>query len=326
MAKNVRWGILAMGAIAKKFAEGLRDARGAELVAVGSRSQEKADAFGKQFNVPRCHGSYEALAADADVDAIYVATPHPQHKSAAALCLEGGKAVLVEKPFTVNAREARELVALARAKKRFCMEAMWTRFIPAIARVRELIASGAIGEVRMVAADFGFRGGLNPEGRLFNPRLAGGGLLDVGVYCVSLASMILGTPVATTGAAHIGQTGVDEQAGMVLTYEGGKLAVLYTAIRTQTPVEASILGTDGRIRIHNPFFKASRLTITAGGKDETVEIPLRGNGYNYQAEHVGQCLRDGRTESDVMPLDESISILETLDALRAQWKLRYPME
>ena len=193
-SETIHWGILGPGSISHQFATGLQSVPAAKLLAVGSRFQEKADAFADKFGAPKRHGSYEALAADPDVHVIYIATPHPQHKDAALLCLEHGKAVLCEKPFTVNAKEAEEVIASARAKDLFVMEAMWSRFFPAMAHVRKLIADGAIGEARMLQADFGFRAGVNPESRLFNLAYAGGGLLDVGVYPISLASMLFGAP------------------------------------------------------------------------------------------------------------------------------------
>jgi len=178
----------------------------------------------------------------------------------------------------------------------------------------------------MVAADFGFRSGWRPEGRLLNPELAGGGLLDVGVYCVSFASMVMGPARRVAGLAHIGTTGVDEQAGFVLGGDDGRLAVLYSAARTATPQEATVMGTEGRIRIHSQFWKPDRMTLTTAKGEEVIELPFEGNGYNYEAEEVGRCLREGRTDSDVMPLDESLSVMTTLDDIRAQWGLKYPSE
>ncbi|MHC4480972.1 MAG: Gfo/Idh/MocA family protein [Planctomycetota bacterium] len=327
MQEKIRWGILATGHIAEKFAEGLSVLPDAELVAVGSRSQQTADAFAERWNVPHRHASYADLAADPDVDVVYVATPHVFHRDNSILCLEAGKAVLCEKPLTVNAHEAAEVIGCARREGLFLMEAMWARFLPAMVRVRELLAEGAVGEVRMVKADFCFRSGWNPEGRLLNPELGGGALLDVGVYTVALASMVLGgDPTRTATLAHLGATGVDEQSAMILGYEGGRLAVLTCAVRTGTPQEAVIAGTEGMIRIHHPFWKSTQLTLTRGDEDETVELPYEGNGYNCEAAEAMRCLREGRPESDVMPLDESLGIMRTMDRLRAEWGLTYPSE
>ena len=326
MADKVRWGILAPGSIARSFAEGLSALPDAELTAVGSRAQERADAFGDRFGVPHRHGSYADLAADPDVDVIYVATPHSAHKDATLLCLEAGKAVLCEKPFAINAAEAEAMIRAARDRKLFLMEAMWTRFFPAVAKVREWLAQGAVGRVQMVIADFGFCAGVDPEGRLFNLELGGGGLLDVGVYAVSFASMVLGGPPAeVSGLAHLGETGVDELGGMVLKMAAGSLAVLYTAVRATTPQEAHILGTEGRIHIPTPFWRPP-VAVLFREDEERVELPAEGNGYNYQAAEVMRCLRGGRLESDIMPLDESLSVMQTLDRIREQWGLKYPME
>ena len=325
---RIRWGILGLGSIARKFAEGLQALPDAALVAVGSRSKEKAETFGQEFGAARCYGSYVALADDPDVDVVYVATPHPMHAPDSILCLKAGKAVLCEKPFTVNRGEAEEVVAVAREEKRFLMEAMWTRFLPIVVQTRQWIKEGRIGEPRMVQADFGFRTSVAEEGRLFNPRFAGGGLLDVGVYPISFAAMVFGeSPSRIASLADIGETKVDEQAAMVLGYSGGRLAVLSSAIRTETPQEALIMGTEGMIRIHSPFWGGSRATLTVNGKaPEAVERLFEGNGYNCEAAAVGECLRAGQLENDVMPLDESLSILETMDRIRAQWGLKYTME
>lgn len=325
-SETINWGILGPGSIANSFAKGLQSVSDAKLYAVGSRTPEKAEAFADKFSAPKRYGSYEALAADPDIHAIYVATPHPQHKDAALLCLNYGKAVLCEKPFTVNAKEAAEVVDLARANDLFVMEAMWSRFFPAMARVRALLADGAIGEPRMLLADFGFRAGVDPQSRLFSPAFAGGGLLDVGVYTISLASMIFGTPTDISGLAQIGATGVDEQAAMTLKYTNGQIASLTTGIRINTPHEAVILGTDGSIKINAPWWNASSLVLNANGKREDVSVPYEGQGMNYQAQEVQSCLRAGKTESAIMPLGETLSIMQTMDTLRSQWGLKYPME
>jgi len=327
MSEKLRWGILGTGAISHKFAEDLKFAAGAELVAVGSRTSEKAEKFGEEFGIPHRHGSYQDLAADDEVDAVYVATPHPFHKENSILCLEAHKAVLCEKPLTVNAAQADQIVRTARKNKLFCMEAMWTRFLPGLQKLRELLAADAIGEVRMVMANFGFRAGWNPEGRLLNLQLAGGGLLDAGVYPVSLASMIFGAPRKIAALGHIGQTGVDEQAAIVFSYEQGQLASLSCGVRTSMPSEAWILGTDGSIRLHSYWLRCSEITLNrSGGKPEHFELPVTGGGYNYEAEEVARCIAAGKTESDIMPLDESISIMRTMDEIRSQWGLKYPMD
>ena len=327
MLTKIRWGILGTGAIARKFAEGLWHVEGAELVAVGSRSSQTADAFATAFGVPRQYSSYHDLAADPDIDVVYIATPHTLHQANSLLCLQEGKAVLCEKPFTVNAREAAAVIDLARERKLFLMEAMWTRFLPLFAKLRELLAQGVLGELRLLQVDFGFRAGLNPTGRLFNPQLAGGALLDVGVYNLSLASLLWGRPAHIYTVAHLGETGVDEQSAVILSYAKGRLATLLSAIRTATPQEALLIGTDGWLKIHAPWWKATAMTLAVAAQEpQLIEVPFAGNGYNYEADEVGRCLRAGRIESAVMPLDETLAIMATLDEIRRQWGLRYPEE
>lgn len=326
MTENIRWGILGPGRIADQFATSISQVKDAELAAVGSRNRERADTFAEKFGIPRRHYSYEDLVADPEVDVVYVAVPHSFHKSCTLLALQAGKAVLCEKPFAINTAEVEEMVDCAREKKLFLMEGMWTRFFPVMTRLREIISSGAIGDVRMVTADFGFRGGLDPESRLFNPSLGGGALMDVGIYPVAFASMILGTPDRIESMATIGSTGVDEQAGVLMGYAGGEIAVLHTAIRTQTQIEAAVMGTEGQIRIKHPFYKSKSLTLTCGGKTETVEMPYESTGFQFEAAEVGTCLREGKTESEIIPLSESLTIMSTLDTIRSQWGLKYPME
>jgi dihydrodiol dehydrogenase / D-xylose 1-dehydrogenase (NADP) len=327
MTDPIRWGILGTGNIAKQFARGLTSVDDAQLIAVGSRAVETADTFGDEFDVAHRHASYEALVADAEVDAIYISTPHPFHKDNSILCLQNDKAVLCEKPFTVNAGEAAAVVDVARAQKCFLMEAMWTRFVPAVVRLRQLLADGAIGEVRMIQADFGFRAGVNPEGRLFNLALGGGALLDVGIYSLSFASMILGSaPSQVVSTADIGETGVDEQSAFLLRYAGGEIAVLSCAVRTSTAIDVRIFGTEGSISVGSPFFKSESLTIKRGSEETREEFPLDGNGYNYEAIEVGRCLREGRIESDVMLLDETLALMKLLDTIREPWGLKYPSD
>ena len=321
-----RWGVLSTGRIAGVFATGLASLPDAELLAVGSRSAAGAAAFAERFHVPRAYASYDELVADPDIDAVYIATPHSSHATEALRAIAAGKAVLCEKPFTINATEAATVVAAARARGVFVMEAMWTRFLPVFVAIREQIAAGRIGEVRLLSADFGFRTAVNPASRLFDPALGGGALLDVGVYCVSLASMLFGPPTGIQSLANLGSTGVDEQAAILLGHASGAMALLATATRTDTPHEATILGTAGMIRVAAPWWAARAYRITVDGVTEDCALPPLGNGYAHEAAEVARCVRAGLTESPIMPLDETIAIMRTLDALRAQWGLRYPME
>ncbi|GAB4522603.1 MAG: Gfo/Idh/MocA family oxidoreductase [Anaerolineae bacterium] len=328
MAQNIRWGILGTGSIAQQFAQGVQSATGAELVAVGSRTQESADAFGARFGVPRCYPTYEALVSDPTVDVIYVSTPHILHKENALLCLNAGKPVLCEKPFTINAADTREVVAQARAHGLFLMEAMWTRFLPAMVKIRELLREGILGEVRMLWADFGFYAEFNPKSRLYDLALGGGSLLDVGIYPVSFAAMVMGQqPSQITSTAQVGSSGVDEHASVLFNYSGGQSAMLASAISVQTPTRATIAGEKGFIDIQAPFFRPSTFTVSLHNHEpRTYHYPFRGNGYNYEAEEVGRCLHAGLLESTIMPLDETLAIMETMDAIRAQWGLKYPGE
>ena len=327
MTEPIRWGILGPGSIAHKFAVGLQAIPEGALVAVGSRDQQRADAFADQYGAPNRHASYEALSTDPDIDAVYVATPHPFHRAHSILGLQAGKAVLCEKPFTINAAEAEAVVACARAHGVFLLEAIWTRYLPIMVQVRQWLAAGAIGEPLMVSADFGFRAGVNPTGRLFNPALGGGALLDIGIYVVSFAAMVLGSqPAQVAAAAHLGATGVDERTGIVLRYDSGAIANLSCAIRATTPHEARIVGSEGTIAIDPSWWKGESATLRTEGRTEHIRLPLTGNGYNYEALEVARCLGEGRTESAVMPLDETVALMRILDEVRAQIGLKYPTE
>lgn len=316
------WGILGAGRIAGRFAADLKKLPHARLVAVGSRDLDKARSFAAEYGVERAYGTYADMLADPAVDVVYVATPHPFHLEHTLLCLQAGKAVLCEKPMEINARRVVEMVEAARSKRIFLMEAMWTRFLPVIVQVRRWLAEERIGEVRMLYADFGFRTEWDPLTRTLNPELAGGALLDVGVYTIALASMVLGTPAHIQAAAHLGETGVDEQTALLLRYPGGQLALLSCAVRTATPHQAVIMGSKGMITIPD-FWHATSATLHADGRT----LKTRGKaGYQFEAAEVMACLADGRTESTVMPLDESVAIARIMDQVREQIGLRYPME
>lgn len=327
MANNkIRWGILGPGAISTKFATGLQAAENGTLVAIGSRDKTRAADFANRFGASESHGSYQALVENENVDAVYIGTPHTFHKEHTILALRHGKHVLCEKPFAINRSEAADMVAVAKETDRFLMEAMWSRFLPTLVKTRELIAAGAIGEVRMLQADFGFRTKVNPEGRLFKPELGGGALLDVGIYPLSLASMLFGKPDKIKSMANLGSTGIDEETAILLGYPNGEMAVCTTAVRLNTPHEAFIQGTEGSIHIHAPWWVSTDITVKRGGESETLNLPYKGNGYTHEAEALGHCVAAGENESAVMPLDESLDILETMDTIRQEWGLIYPME
>jgi len=306
-----------------RFTNDLKRLSDATLLAAGSRSLDKAEAFARRQGAVRAYGSYEELLRDRDVDAIYVATPHNFHRQHAIMALEHGKAVLCEKPMEVNAARVREMVAAARSHDQFLMEAMWTRFLPVISGVRQWIKEGRIGEIRLVAANFGFRTAWNPDSRLLNLSLAGGATLDVGVYVVSLAHMLLGAPSTVQAHAHIGQTGVDELTSMILGYPTGAMAQLSCAVRANISDGARIYGTEGYIDVPE-FWHATKATLQVAG--EEPEVITGEAGYHFEAAEVADCVRTGLKESPIMPLDETIAIAETLEEVRRQIGLRFPFE
>lgn len=326
--RPIRWGILATGWIAGLFASDLRLLPDAELVAVGSRTQDAADAFGDRFGAAHRHGSYQALVDDPDVDVVYIATPHPAHRDAALAAIEAGKAVLVEKPFTMDAAEAIELIDGARANGVFVLEAMWTRFLPHMVRVRELIASGALGEIVSVTAEHGQYFEHDPAHRIFAPELGGGALLDLGIYPLSFASMVLGPPRAVTAVSDPAFTGVDAQTSMLLQYEGGAHAILSTTSYAATGNAAAVNGTEARIEIAGTFYVPTSLAVIArdGTVLETFAAPDPGRGMQHQAAEVHRCLRAGELESPALPLAETLSIMQTMDEVRRQIGLSYPTQ
>jgi predicted dehydrogenase len=315
----VRWGILGTGGIASSFAADLRLTDSGVAVAVGSRSQASADRFADMFGIPARHGSYESLAADPDVDVIYVATPHPMHRDNAILALRAGKHVLVEKPFTMTAAEARDVAGVARQHGLFAMEAMWTRFLPHIAVVRDWVAQGVLGDIVTVMADHGQWFAEDAGFRLFAPELGGGALLDLGVYPVSFASMVLGPPSRIMSMSDPAFTGVDAQTSMLFGYDSGAQAVLTCTLRAKSPTRAAIVGTDARIEVEGSFYAPAAVTlIPRNGDPARVESRYEGRGLRHQADEVALRLAAGETESPLMPLDETISIMETMDTVLAQ--------
>jgi len=328
MSDTIRWGIIGTGFIAHQFARDLAGLDDARLVAVASRTKESADKFGEEFGVEHRHVDAEELAGNENVDVVYVATPNTKHKDNTISCLNGGKAVLCEKPFCINASEAVEMVERAREKGLFLMEAMWTLCFPAMTKVREIINSGAIGEVRQVHSNFSFRCEWEPDGLLLNPNLGGGSLLDVGVYNIALVHMVYQRePTRISGMAHLGETGVDEQSSVTLGYDNGALAIVTSAIRTETSQEAAIYGTDGYIKIPHAFWKPERIIVkTSQDEERKFKFEKVGIGYSYEAAEVMECLRKGCLESRNLPLETSVAIMRTMDTIREQWGLVYPME
>jgi predicted dehydrogenase len=317
--KNVRWGILGTGGIASTFAADLPLVPGAELAAVGSRTTAAATAFAERHGFARAHGSWAELAADPDVDVIYVATPHAFHLDAALTCLAGGKPVLCEKPMTLDLASSTRLVQEARDRGLFLMEAMWMRCNPAVRRIVELIAEGAIGEVTNVQADFGLQGPFEATHRLRDPALGGGALLDLGVYPLNLAHLILGSPAAVHGWARLTPEGVDDNTGMLLGYASGAVAALTCSLVGETRNAASITGTLGRIDLPQGFFVPRSFILSRLGADpEEIGHPFEGSGYQYEAAEVQRCLAEGLPESPLMPHATTLELMKQLDDIRAQ--------
>jgi predicted dehydrogenase len=314
----VRWGILGTGGIASTFTEDLLILDDHIVAAVGSRDARRARKFAGKYGIERAYESYEDLAADDRLDVIYVATPHSGHAEHAKLCLRAGRGILVEKPFTVTAAEAADVIALARERRLFAMEAMWTRFNPLVREIRDQVAGEAIGRVTAIQADLCGAPPYQPEHRLWNPDLAGGALLDLGVYQLSFASMLLGEPDAVHALAALAPTGVDANTAVIARYPGGAVGGYQCGLWATSPRIATITGTGGWITVGAPFYRPDRYTIAPdGGEPETRSIFLRGHGYTYQAEEVARCVREGLTESPVMPLADTLSVMRTLDAARA---------
>ena len=325
---TINWGILGTGNIARLVAEDLHLLPDAALTAVGSRDQARADDFGDTFEVPRRYNSYEALVADSELDVIHVATPHSAHLQHATMALQAGTAVLCEKPLTLNADQAEQLIATARRHDQFLMEAMWTRFLPVMDDVRRLVHEDQVlGDVRLLQADIGVTRSVDPSHRLFDPALGGGALLDLGVYPIAFAFDLFGPPNDITSSVIIGETGVDEQCAAVFRYDNGTQAVWNASVRADAGRTCTLAGPEGRLHGARSWWKGAPFTLTR--TDDTTETwarPYEGNGYQFEAAHVMQCLREDRTESPVMPLDESRHLLQTTDALRAEWGVTYPQE
>ncbi len=297
-----------------------------DITAVASRSIERADAFAERHRIPTRHEGFEALAADPDVDVVYVATPHSRHEADTIAFLEAGKHVLCEKPFALNSAQARRMVDEARSRGLFLMEAMWSRFLPAYSMLTDIIGSGRIGEVQLVDADFGFRRQVDPQHRLFAPELGGGALLDLGVYPVQLCHLLLGAPTGISARGTIGTTGVDELTVALLEHDGGALGVVGASLSTPLGCTARISGTRGWVELPAMMHCPDSLTVGSDAGVETLQAGWEGDGLRFQVEHVQRCIAEGLTESPVMALDESVAIAATLDSVRASVGVVYPGE
>ncbi len=326
--KTIRWGIIGAGNIATTFATALNGMKDTKLVAVASRDIERAMKFATNYQVEKAYGSYEEIIKDSEIDVIYIATPHTEHKANAELCIKNGKSVLCEKPFTINEKEARYLMDLAKEHKVFLMEAMWTKFLPATKKVKQWIADGKIGKIQNMQISFGFQVTYNEANRLFDFAVAGGALLDAGVYPVTYATHIMGKlPDQVLSTAIMGKSGVDEQNCMIFKYNDGVIATLRSGITVSMENDAIIIGDKGRIVVRD-FLRANQAVLcdTKGNTIESFQEDGRINGYEYEAYEVNQCLREGKLESSYLPVMDTLNIMKVMDSMRADWGLKYKQE
>ena len=321
-----RWGIAGTGGIAGGFTRDLALVPGAQVVAVGSRSQDTADAFAADHGIGRAHGSYDALADDPDVDVVYVAGPHTTHLDLTLRFLRAGKHVLCEKPLGLSAAEVRQMAEAARRADRFLMEALWSRFLPAYAELRELLAQGVIGEPRMVEAEFGFVLPFDATHRLFDPQLGGGSTLDQGIYPVQLGHLVFGPPDQVGATGHLGPSGVDEHVAAVLRHPGGGITVAKSSLTASLRCGATVSGTLGTIEVPPFMHRPESLVVRNLDGERTVPAPIEGVGLHHEALEVQRCLTAGERESPLLPLAESLAIATTLDAIRAALGVRYDGE
>ncbi|MCF3964014.1 Gfo/Idh/MocA family protein [Streptomyces fuscigenes] len=320
--------MVATGGIAAQFTKDVQALEDAQVVAVASRDEGSAKTFADRFAIPRAYGDWAGLFADPEVDVVYVATPHSAHRAAAGAALEAGKPVLCEKPFTLNAREARELVTLAGERGLFLMEAMWTYCNPVVRRLVELVRDGAIGELRSVQADFGVSGPFAPEHRMRNPALGGGALLDLGVYPVSFAQLLLGEPARIQADAQLSPEGVDVNTGMLLGWDSGAVAVLTCGIDGSSGTRATVTGSRGRIELPDGFFAPDSFVLHREGaaEPEVVRVSSPLHGMQHEAAEVASCLAAGRLESSLVPLSGTLSVMRTLDAVRERVGVHYAQD
>jgi len=327
MSKVIRWGILGAGRIARKFASDLKLVSDAQLVAIGSRSMDSAEEFAAEFPLQYKHDSYEALAANENVDVIYIATPHNLHYENTLLCLQHNKAVLCEKPFAMNVHQTKEMIALAKEKNIFLMEALWTKFLPHYNKLQSLLKEKKLGEVRSVLINFGFRPSKPAPARMYDPALGGGTIMDIGIYNVFMAMSVLGKPDVIEASMTPAATGVDEQCAILFKYKNGALAQLFSTFSSDLATEADISGTEGRIRLTSRFYApSSTIEFYADRIDskEVIEVEKEdGFGYQYEARHVTECLQKGLTESPVVKFEDTIELMEMLDKIRSIAGVRY---
>lgn len=323
--KKVSWAIVGPGNIANKFAKAIANVDSAELVAVCSRTEEKGRAFAQKYNIPEVFCSEEKMAESDTVDAVYIANPHPFHKPSAEVFLKAKKHVLCEKPICTNAKDARKLEKIAKDNGVFLMEAMWTRFLPAIIESMEVAKSGKIGKVMGVKADFCYNLAPEVEPKIYRNDMAGGSLLDVGVYCLNIASFFLGDkPESITAVANV-DYGVDCHTNVILKYKDGELATLSSAINLEKPAEGYVYGEKGHIYFPR-FYCANEFSVIVGDETERIVKPSIGDGFEEEIIEATNCILNGKCESDIHPMSKSITILEQMDEIRRQIGLSYPFD
>lgn len=323
MRKKVNWGIIGLGKIAHKFASDLQRSETSQLYGVASRDLKKAKEFSKKHNAIKHYGSYETLAEDPEIDIIYVATPHVFHFENTMMCLKKSKAVLCEKPMGMNAEEVKHMIEEAKSRNLFLMEGLWTRFIPATEKVIELLEKNVIGELLSMRADFGFKGDYNPESRVYNKKLGGGSLLDIGIYPIYLSLLTLGIPSDIRAMARLTETGVDSFCALSFSYENGAKANLESTIEADTPTEAHIHGSSGSITLHRRFHHTEKLTCSHNGVETLLDIKYKGNGYIHEIEEVNTCLLNRATESSKLPLKTTLDLSILIDRVKEKIGLDY---
>ena len=327
MAEIVRWGIIGPGRIAQKFAAALKLVPGAVLQAVASRDGQKARDFAATWQAAVSYNSYEALANDAAIDAVYIATPHTFHHAHVMLCLRNRKAVLCEKPMSIDYASTLALVNTARQENVFLMEAMWTRFLPSIEKAAELVKQGIIGELKYIRADFGFTTQFDAGSRLYDMKLGGGALLDIGVYPLFLALWLMGRPDGIACFSQLSVTGADQTTAALLQYNNGKMASIHSTITAQTPITAEISGTAGSILLERPWYKGSKLQLRKNDNiTDVFDLPYGENGFEFQVKEVHTCIKERRTESNYMPLDFSLLMSEVAEKIYERAGIKYDLQ
>jgi len=323
--KKIKWCILGTGGISRKFAEALKAVDNSELYAVGSRTRENAESFAREFNVRKAYGNYENAAEDPDVDVIYIGTPHTLHCENTLMCLDKGKNVLCEKPLSINGNEVRKMIAKAKEKNLFFMEALWTRFLPNIIKAKELIDSNEIGKIKFLNSCFSVKSSYEPGHRQFNRELGGGSLLDIGIYNVFLTLLLLGKPMDFVAMAGIGNTEVDNTCSFIFKYDDDTLAVMYSSFVAQSNSIAEIHGETGKILLPHMFHCPNDIVLTRpDGEEKIIHFEFKSNGYNFEAEEVVKCLQTGKIQSDLMSWNDSLELIDMLDSIRKKCGIVYP--